>query len=78
VRFEVLTVVNVKNAVLWGVMLCSLLEGHQCFGGTCCFHLRVQDEGRQQAPVKCWYLYTRLHGITSQKTVIFNTIIVQD
>ena len=39
---------------------------------------RVQDEGRQQALVKYWYLCTRLYGITSQKTVILESAVVQD
>jgi hypothetical protein len=26
---------------------------------------------KQHAPLKCWYLYTKLHSLTPQKTVIF-------
>jgi len=26
---------------------------------------------RQQVPLKCWYISTNLHGITSQRTIIF-------
>jgi hypothetical protein len=34
VGFEVLTAVAMKSTVLCDVMACSLIEVHQCFGGT--------------------------------------------
>jgi hypothetical protein len=40
-----------------------LVDRHQYTGGTCCLQLQVFP--------KCWCLSTKLHSITSQKTVIF-------
>jgi hypothetical protein len=56
VRFQVLTVVAMKNAILWDLTLCSLVEVYRPFGGTRCpylyqaynFHCLVfdpEDEG---------------------------------
>lgn len=33
---------------------------------------RLPETRRQQVPAKCWYLFTRLHGITSQKTIMLH------
>jgi hypothetical protein len=64
-----------KGYCLLDVMQCSLVEVHWCFEGTCCFHLqdrRVKETlhwtWSQHVPLKCWYRFTRLHVITSQKT----------
>jgi len=38
-RFEVFTVVKIQVEVFWVVMPCSVVAGHQQFGGTCCLHL---------------------------------------
>jgi hypothetical protein len=38
-RFEVLTAVNIQVEVFWVVMPCSVVVGHQRFGGMCCLHL---------------------------------------
>lgn len=52
--------------------LCVLLEG----GSTCCLHLAWYLLGllfhlkmKQYVPLQCWWSYTRLHGVSSQKTV---------
>jgi hypothetical protein len=45
-------------AVFWDVAPCSLVEVYRSFRGACCFH-------HQQ------WVSTRLHGATSQTTVIF-------
>jgi hypothetical protein len=29
---------GMKITVCWDVMPCSLVDGYQCFRGTCCFH----------------------------------------
>jgi hypothetical protein len=75
---------TMKSTFFWVVMLCSV-ERHQCFGGTYCLHLRSpksakQETSSQQAKFamkmeaatssNCWALY-ELHGVTTQKTVIF-------
>jgi hypothetical protein len=38
--FGVLTAVTMKITVFWDVTPCSLVERYQCFGRTCCFHLK--------------------------------------
>jgi len=43
VRYEVLTAVTLKVAVSWDMMLCSLVEVHQCFKVFCCLHIRSED-----------------------------------
>jgi hypothetical protein len=61
---EVFTAVGTKMAVFWVVAPCSLVEIHQ----------RFRDSSpwwwRQQGPLK-WWISTRLHGATTQKTAIF-------
>jgi ABC-type amino acid transport system permease subunit len=39
VGFGILVVAIMKIAVLWDVVLCSLVEAYQCFRGSCCLHL---------------------------------------
>jgi len=39
VRYEVLIAASVKILALWNLMGCSLVDGHQQFRGSCCFHL---------------------------------------
>jgi hypothetical protein len=59
------------------VMPCGLVEQYWCFGGTFCLHL--QDRlltlpalrWEQEVRPKHWYLSTRLHGVTSQRRVMF-------
>jgi hypothetical protein len=55
VRFQVLMEVSMKITVFWDVVPCNLVEVQRCL----------------QAPLKCQTTSTRLHGATSQKTVIF-------
>jgi hypothetical protein len=45
--------------VFWVVTPCGLLGRYQRFRGTYCLHLQ---------PMKCWYLPTSPHGVTTQKT----------
>jgi hypothetical protein len=56
--------------VFWDVAPCSPVESYHCFRGTCCLHLQGM-RWRQHFPPKCWCLSIRLHGVTSQKTIIF-------
>lgn len=48
VRFDVLMAVTMKIATFWNVMVCSVIEVYQCFGGTNCLHLldfwRIRQE----------------------------------
>jgi hypothetical protein len=53
-RFEVLTVVAIKNTVFWNVMPCSLVEVYQLISGTYCLHLqgrRVSHAGNREKMV---------------------------
>jgi hypothetical protein len=31
---------SIKVIILWDVMLCSLVDGYQCFGGPFCLHIQ--------------------------------------
>jgi hypothetical protein len=44
-RFEFLTEVTIKAAVLRDMMPCNMVECDQCFEVTCCFHLLGGDKG---------------------------------
>lgn len=55
------------------VMTCGLINRYPCSGGTCCLHLNLMMKG--VVPLKCYYLSTRLHVITSQKKVIITDIV---
>jgi hypothetical protein len=56
---------------------CSLLDMYQCFWDNCCLHLLVLPpwRWRQWAPPRRWYLLTGPHGITSQKTVSWASLL---
>jgi hypothetical protein len=43
VCFGVLTLVTTKIVVFWGVMLCSLADRCQTFGGTSCLHHQEKE-----------------------------------
>jgi hypothetical protein len=46
VRFEVIRVVNIKNAAFWDVMPCSLVDGYQRFEGIFIFsNLKMETAG---------------------------------
>jgi hypothetical protein len=48
------------------VMMCSLIERYRYMRATCCFQ-RQSESQRQQVALKCWYLFTNLHDVSSQK-----------
>lgn len=69
-----------KITVFWVVMLCSLVDGCQSFRGTCSLQGRRRMgttlSWKQQVPLKLWWLSARLHGVTSEKRVIFKLPLV--
>jgi hypothetical protein len=72
----IVSVSFVKITILWGVILCSLVDIHWRFGGMCSLchqgrKLFCTEAWRQYVLLKCQYMSVRLDGIMSQKTVIF-------
>jgi hypothetical protein len=67
-----------KNMEFWDVIPHNLVDRYQHFERSCSLHLldrRVTPtllpwRWRQQVPLKFWYLSTKLHSITFQKTII--------
>jgi hypothetical protein len=56
------------NCSFLDITYCSLVDGYQRFGGTCCLHLQSRrlfhlEDGDSRFPS------TKLHGVASQKTV---------
>jgi hypothetical protein len=45
VRFEIFVVVKMHLGVLWIMMPCNVVVGHQCFGGPSFFHLQGEVTG---------------------------------
>jgi hypothetical protein len=67
---------NIKNAVLWFVMPCSMMYVYQRIGEISCFH-HLPRRWRQHVPPKRRWSSTRPQGVTSQKTVIFIITVVE-
>jgi hypothetical protein len=61
-RFEILMTVNIKSAVFWYVMPCSLVDRYWCFRGTWCIFLRIKETGNRFLPAyqntQCHILWT--------------------
>jgi hypothetical protein len=55
-RFEVISTVNMQTMVIWNLAPCSLVGSYQLAAS---------------GSPKYWYLFTKVHGVTPQKTVIF-------
>jgi hypothetical protein len=51
-------------------MLSSSVEGHQCFGGNCCLLPSLTLKMEAAISSKMLVSGTKVHGVTSQKTVI--------
>jgi hypothetical protein len=67
-----------QGMIFRNVPLCSLVDRFQRFGGTCCIHLQdkqdYEDRGKMSSKACCVYSYTKLHGVTSPKTIILATV----
>jgi hypothetical protein len=68
-RTEVFKAVNIKTAVFCSEMPCNLAvpefqKNLPPSSGV------LPSSWRQKLLPKCWYIFTRLHGITSQKNMI--------
>jgi hypothetical protein len=57
----------------WDIVLCSLIEVDQCFGGAYCLH---HKSSTWYAPLKHQSTSIRLHGAMSQKVVTFKDSVV--
>jgi hypothetical protein len=72
-RFEVLMAVTMMITIFWDVTVTNILEEHNIS------IFRVEEwtftllswRCRCQVPLKHWHWFTRLHIVTSQKTMIF-------
>jgi hypothetical protein len=64
-----------------GILCHNPVDTCQCFGGTRYAHLHTRRswKWRQQVSPKHWYISTRLHSITSQKSVsiVFTPSLIQ-
>jgi hypothetical protein len=69
---EVLTEVTIQSTVFRDVMLFSLVEFHH-FGETNCLHLKHHraNQASNQQEVDGKQSFTSLHGVTSERTVLF-------
>jgi hypothetical protein len=60
-----------KITVLYSAMQYSSADRYQCTSGTCPLNLQWKPWiWRWLGPPKCWNPYVRLHGVTSQKTMM--------
>jgi hypothetical protein len=72
-RSEVLKAV-MKITVLWNVTPCSRVDVYHCLRKTWSYHFQgtfLHARWRHHIPLKHQWTFTILHGVTSQKTVIF-------
>lgn len=58
---------NIKMAVFWNVVQCSLVDTDQYFKEA---SIHCPDRG-SSAALKCWLIHTKLHGSKSSNTTIF-------
>jgi hypothetical protein len=79
VEFEVFTAVVMKSIIFWDVTQCSLFSYNRRFGAsyrlTCRFLLKLflrPWRWRRYVPPKRWLQHKTLHGVTSQKMILFN------
>jgi hypothetical protein len=77
VRFEVFTVVTMKNAVFWGVATCGSCKS-QHFTGTYCLHHQGEESqrARNSVPLKHRFL-EEPHGMTPRKLYSSSYIVFQ-
>lgn len=55
------------DITFWNVTQCRLVEVYRCFKVVCCQVVIL----RRQVSLNCRYPSTNLHGVTSQKEVMF-------
>jgi hypothetical protein len=74
-RFDVLTALATKIAVVWGVMPLILVEIYRRFGGTCCSILYPYDKGKAffRTVGKFLLHYTTLYYTTLHYTTLYYT-----
>jgi len=59
-------VLCIKFTVVWNLILYTFVDRYWRSGRTCCVHLQERRWRQQHVPPICWYLYTKLHSVTSQ------------
>jgi hypothetical protein len=63
-----------ENQEEYQVSPCILVNRYRRFGGTYCLNLQEKImEWKQQFPPKCWYQVTKVHLVTSKKSVMLVT-----
>jgi hypothetical protein len=81
--------VDQKSTIFWDITPCSPLEVNRLFGGTYRLHLqgrrisrarnqsKIRWQGRRYIPPKRRFTFNGLHGVISQKIVLFITTAVR-
>jgi hypothetical protein len=83
VGFEVFTAVVMKSIIFWDMTPCSLLSFNRRFGGTYRLHLQgrrikfSKKPASKHVPPKRWLKLNGLHGVISQKMILFITTAVK-
>jgi N-acyl-D-aspartate/D-glutamate deacylase len=72
VRWDVLIVVAVKNAVCWDVILCRLVDTNRLEKTATSISRDYPQDGGSRFLCNSGKVSTRLQGVTSQQTVLFN------
>jgi hypothetical protein len=76
---------SMKSIIFWDVTPCSLLRCNRRFGGTITSIFRVKENFSKNQQVSRWRYVplkrqlhlNRLHGVTSQKMILFTTTAVK-
>jgi hypothetical protein len=74
-RPSVSRVVDIEDNHPLDVTRCSLVDMYRSFREPCCLHHQAHVHwSHQQVLLKCRYISTRVHGVATQKIVIFIVI----